>query len=126
MKTFEGIADAADAARAMVIGGGTGLPAQIAEKLAPLGRTGASPVDLMVGFAEAVYAHRADATAEAKEAAGGVALFAESVGFHGLNVDARGSKIARVLDGQNVANAPEPKAEWLEVAEPASDETPNV
>lgn len=34
-----------------------------------------------------------------------------------LNADARGSKMARVLDGANVANPPEPKPEWVPVAE---------
>ena len=126
MKTFDGIADAADAARALVISGGTGLAATIAEKLAPLGRTGTSPVDLIVGFAEAIYANAGAATAEAKDVAAGCAIVAETYGFHQMNVEARGSKIARTLDGKAVSNPPEPKADWLDTKDTAAEETPNV
>ncbi|MBX9881274.1 MAG: hypothetical protein K2X73_04805 [Sphingomonas sp.] len=121
MTTFDGLADAANAARRVLILGATGLPAAIADKLAPLTGTGTSPVDLICGFAEAVYAHPGEANAEVKDIAGGCALFAEGFGFHGMNADARGTKIARVLAGQNVANAPVPKAEWQV---PADEEAP--
>ncbi|MBX9816069.1 MAG: hypothetical protein K2X76_15330 [Sphingomonas sp.] len=117
MKTFDGIADAADAARRLIIIGNTGLPDMIAEKLVPLTGTGASPVPLICGFAEAVYANSANVAAEAKDVAGGCAIFAEGMGFHGMNEGGRGSKIARSLAGQSVANAPEPKTEWQVPAE---------
>lgn len=112
MLTFDGIAAAADAARRCLIMSQTGLPVAIAEKLAPLTGTGTSPVDLICGFAEAVYANAGTAGAEAKEIAGGCALFAEAFGFHAMNAAARGTKIARVLDGEQIGDAPEPKAEW--------------
>jgi shikimate 5-dehydrogenase len=122
MRNFPGIAAAADAARACLIGGSTGLPDGTAEKLAPAAATGGSPVDLTVGFAEAVYANSEAASEEAREIAAGCAVLAETFGFHGLNQDGRGSRMALVLDGQDIEEAPEPKDEWAAPSEEAKAE----
>lgn len=113
MVTFEGIAAAADAVRPLVINRSAGLPQPIADKLVPMAGTGSSPVDLIVGFAEAVYSNPA-AKKAAKDIAGGCAVLAEQFGFHGMAEESRGSKIAAILDGRDVANAPVPKSEWAE------------
>lgn len=122
MQTYDGIAPAANAAQRLVLMGTTGLPAEIADKLASYTGVGGKPVDLIVGFAEAVYANRDVASAEAKEVATGCATFAESLSFHGMGEASRGTKIARVLDGQEVSGAPAPKAEW-QLAPPAAEPT---
>lgn len=117
MAVYSGIAEAADAARRAVIMGATGLAEAVIEKLLPMTRTGGSPVDLIVGFAEAVYANREDASADAKDIAIGCALECEQRGFHGMAIDSRSSRIADVLGEVEGVEAPEPKAEWLPDAE---------
>ena len=119
MQNYDGAADAADAARALVIAGDTGLGEFAMGKLMPLTRTGASPVDLIVSFAEAVYCQRAAATEGAKAIAGGCALVCETFGFHAMQIDSRGSRIAQLLDGAAVDDEPAAKAEW---AEPVAEE----
>lgn len=128
MTNFTGIADAADAARNFMITNGATLPDHVRDKVLPYVGTGSSPVDLVVHFAEAIYANRDDeaVSAEAREIAAGCALLAESFGFHGLNQDGRGSALAAVMLGQKVKAAPEPKAEYNPPAqlEPASAPIP--
>lgn len=119
MRTFDGIADAADAARNFMIANGGALPQQVRDKVLPYVGTGSSPVDLVVHFAEAVYANRAAAPAEAVDIAAGCALLAESFGFHGLNEDGRGSAIAAVMLGQKVKAEPAPKAGYATATTPA-------
>lgn len=116
MQNYNGAADAADAARALVVAGDTGLADFAMGKLMPLTRTGASPVDLIVSFAEAVYHHRAVATEGAKAVAAGCALVCETFGFHAMQIDSRGSRIAQLLDGIAVDEEPVAKAEWAEPA----------
>lgn len=116
MIIYNGIAQAADAVRAYLIANPAALPEPAQAKLASHTGTGASPVDLVVTFAEAVYANREDLTAaheDAFEIAAGAAVLAETFGFHGLNKDSRGSRMAILLDGGEVAEPPEARADLL-------------
>lgn len=124
MQTFNGIAAAADAARNYFLLNQGAFPEHVRDKIAAHAGTGASPVDLVVTFAEAVYANQGDVPAEAREIAGGCAVLAETFGFHGLNVDARGSLIASVLDDGAPEDVPEPKADYLAPAEAPAEPPP--
>lgn len=110
MKYFDNIAQAADETRTWIILNGEDLPPVTTE----LAKTGVSPVDLVVKFAEIVYTNQDSPsyTEEAKDIAAANAVLAEQYGFHGLNVDGRGTKIASVLLGNTVENPPEPKQEY--------------
>jgi len=119
MRNYSGIAEAADAARACIITSGAALPEHVRDKVLPYVGTGSSPVDLVVHFAEAVYANREDAAVseEAREIAAGCAVLAETYGFHGLNEQSRGSGLARELAGaKKAANPPEAKSEYMQPA----------
>lgn len=120
MRVFNGIAEAADAARVLVLGDTVGLHASAMGKLTSATNTGASPVDLIVWLAEAVYANRSDASPAAREIAAGCAVMCEQFRFHGMAEGSRGSKIALVLDGADVDGQPEPKMEWIEAEELSS------
>lgn len=111
MRTFNGIAEAADAARTAALS--EEAPPEVLDHVYKDTGTGSSPVDLIVHFAEAVYAHADLCDAATKEIAGGCALLAEQFGFHGMNEGGRGSALALVLDGQTVADPPEVKQEYL-------------
>lgn len=113
MQTFNGIAEAADAVRAWFLLNPQALPEHVRPKVAAHAGTGASPVDLVVTFAEAVYANREEAPADARAIAAGCAVLAEGFGFHGLNLEARGSLIAVALGGGAPDPAPEPKGQFL-------------
>lgn len=63
-------------------------------------------------FAEFVYARADEFTDEQRELAADIAAWAGNEGFWGLGVDMRGSKIAAVLRGQEVADPPSPSAEF--------------
>lgn len=117
MKNFEGIADAANEVRNWIIRNEEKMPVHLQERLAGLTTTGISPVDLIVGFTEAVYANPKGFPAEAEDIAAGAAVLCENFGFHGMAVDGRGSKIAAVLDGKEVADAPEGKADFQKTPE---------
>jgi hypothetical protein len=109
---FTGIAEAADEIRRHFLVNEEALPEHLANKIRPHVGTGASPVDLVVCFVEGVFANAADVSAEAKKLASGGAALAETFGFHGMNEAGRGSKIAQVLDGQQVPDVPEPKDDY--------------
>jgi hypothetical protein len=110
MKLYDNIALAADETREWIILN----QADLTESLISLTRTGVSPVDLIVKFAETVYANEESFTdVEALEIAAADAALCEEFGYHGMNIDARGSKIASVLRGNTVENPPEPKPEFI-------------
>ena len=119
MPSYQGIAEAADAARLHLLANPDGLPSHILDKLLPDTGTGSSPVDLVVHFAEAIYANHEEAGVgdTARGIAGGCAVLSEAFGFHGLNIDSRGSKMSQVMSGEEVESPPEPKAEYLPPAE---------
>lgn len=120
MMTFEGIAAAAMAAGRVLISGASGLPDPIIAKLTPYVGVPGGAVDLVCGFAEAVFANAGVATETAKEIAGGCAMFGELWSLHALEENSRGTKIATLLAGREVDEAPEPKVQWLPVpVEPA-------
>jgi hypothetical protein len=115
IRQYDGIADASDDARMAVIGE-DGLSAFAIDKLYPDTLTGSSPVDLIVHFADVVYANFDGCSADVREIAAGCALVAERYGFHQFNVDSRGSRIAAILDGQDIPNTPEPNPSFVEPA----------
>lgn len=118
---YDGLAAAADAARTWFTMNQQELPEHVREKIAPYVGTGGSPVELVVHFAEAIYANRdADGVSDAREIAAGCAVLAESYGFHGMNESSRGSALARELAGKTKASdPPEAKAEYLPPEPPA-------
>jgi hypothetical protein len=109
-RLYEGIADAADDV-GMAVGAEDGIPPFVLDKVYPYVIVGASPVDRIVYFAETVYANADDCSADVKDIAGGCALVCEMFGFHGMNVNSRGSKIAAVLNGATIESPPAPKPE---------------
>jgi hypothetical protein len=124
MRHYEGIADAADEARTAVLSE-NGLPPFVLDKLWSDTQTGSSPVNLVVHFAEAVYAAPSDEVSdECKQIATGCALLAEQYGFHGMNENSRGSKIAAVLDGHEVTDPPKPEPSMLPPRPPSEESAP--
>ena len=89
MKTFEGIADAADTVRRWVLVHEKKIPKHIRERLVALTGTGSSPVDLVATFARAAYANRFDLPPEALEIAAGAAELCDRNGYHRDHFDAR-------------------------------------
>ena len=111
MKEFLGVADAADAVRKWLFVHENELPDYLHTQLMNLTGTGMSPVDLVVTFAEAVYANPSEfRTKEVREIAAGCAMIAESFNFHGLAKDNRGGLMARKLSGEQVAEDKLPEA----------------
>ena len=113
MKTYDGIHDAATDVRRWLIQNEAKLPEHLKDRLTAVANE-PSPVTVVTTFAEAVYANEKDFNAEAKDIAAGVAVVCETFGFHGMNEDARGSRIAQALRGTKLAKgkAPEPKTEF--------------
>jgi len=108
MAEFEGIADASTAVRNWLIINEAKLPDHLKDRLTALAGTGVSPVDLIVNFAEAVYANEKDFTKEAKELAASAAVTSEAFGFHGFAQAQKGTRIAKVLRGEAVAKDKRP------------------
>ncbi len=132
MRIFNGIADAADAARAHLIINAGLLPAHLSTRLGDLTRTGTSPVDLAASFTEAVYANPADFDDDAREIAAGCASICERDGFHGRLDNRAGAMMLalRRAAGEtapsggwpDAADDPSPKSEWGAPIEEAEGE----
>jgi hypothetical protein len=119
---FEGIADAALAVSEFYYANKDDLPDHVEAKFAELVGQTRSPVDAVVKAAEIIYANRASLDVIALELGAGLASLAAAQGFHGLDMDARGDRMALVLRGQTVkGDAPEAKAEYAtpQQAQPA-------
>lgn len=115
---YDGIAEASNAARDWISINKASLESVHAEALDALTRTGVSAVDMIIYFADRVYANPSDFPAEAKNIAAGCALFAEQWGFHGFNLESRGSKIAAILDGRTVrSTAPVAREDFVRQVE---------
>ena len=123
---FEGIGDASTAVRNYLIKNEAKLPDHLKERLSNLTGTGASPVDLVVNFVEAVYANQKEFTKEAKELAASSAVVAETYNFHGMADEQRGSKISKILTGTKVAKAKAPKENETFVAPPEPEAEPKA
>lgn len=78
--------------------------------------------ELVSQFLEYVYANRAAMPPSVVAAAIDVGNFATANGFYGLGDDQRGFKMIKVLKGQTVTGAPDPKAQY--VAAPAEPTPP--
>ncbi len=92
-------------------------------------RTAALPEDVRTGLeaavkepsavrscevaAELCYARRDDLPPEMLGLAAGIAVMMETHGFHGKAVAYRGSRMALAMRGHDVAELPEPLAEYL-------------
>jgi hypothetical protein len=100
---FEGIASAADAVRRhLILNEGTG-PDHLHERLDALTRIGSSPVDTVVNFIEMVYANPNEFPTEARELAADASVITQQENFYGHGENERGSRIARVLRGEEVS-----------------------
>lgn len=121
MTTYEGIADAADAARSFFYQNQGSLPAHVRDRIEPHVRTGSSPVDLITAFARSVYANREAVGPEGMVVAAGLAELINREGYHGrLDERAAGMRKALLRDaGEKAATgSPWPKKE----ADPAPDQ----
>lgn len=113
MNSFTGIAEAAVALNALYWSTRTTLDPAIAEKIEPLLGQTRSPVDAAVKSAEIIYANRAILEPEWLDMGAALAVVAELHGFHGMDVNSRGSLIGMVLRGQPVEVEPEAKSEFV-------------
>lgn len=124
MRQYNGIADAADAARLFFLVNQDSLPEHVREKLTPVSGTGASPVDLIVNFVESAYANAEAFGKEGQEIAAGLASLIDREGFHG-RLDGRAAAMSlalRRVSGEKAPNGgwpakaddPEPKADFEE------------
>lgn len=111
-QNFESPAQAADAIRRFYYQNEATMDEHVKAKLAPWVGTGSSPVDLMVNAAEVALAEPTLIPADVKPIFAGAAMFADNNGFHGMNKDSRGAKIAALLDGQTVTEPPTPKEDF--------------
>lgn len=112
MATFDSLPDAIDAIRRALMIGWNAIAEPVREELFKLGGLGSSPVDQLVKTAEIVYTHEAVMPQELKEAAAGAARLCVLNGFHGMQIDNRGTLIADILEGVDVPeeDRPEPQA----------------
>lgn len=123
MRTFIGIMEAAQAVQDFMLDRPAALPEPVRARVRA--RLLGSKVDLICQTAEDIYANREGMAAEALDLAAGLAVYGSSESLHGLAVDDRGSRMARVMRGQEVAEAPEPAAQYLPPqAEPAPQPEP--
>lgn len=112
MGPFIGIAAAAAAIQDFMLDRSAAIPAGPRARIRELLGQTKSPVDAAVKTAEIIYANRDGLAAEVLELGAALAVFAESEGYHDLDKDSRGGRIAAVLRGQAVHDAPEPRAEF--------------
>lgn len=82
MIIYDGIADAANAARSYVLTNQAALPDHVRDQLVAAAGTGTSPVDLTSLFVRSVYANRDDFPNDAKAIAAGVADLFYQDGYH--------------------------------------------
>ena len=115
--SFTGIMKAAQAVQDFMLDRPAALPDELRERIR--GRLLGSKVDLICQTAEDLYANREGLPGEALDLGAGLATYAASEGFHGLAVADRGPRMAAVMRGQEVAQEPEARAEYLPQPEPA-------
>lgn len=82
MRHFSEIGEANDAAQDFYYASRANLPVHVEEKLAPLFRTGASPVDAIVNTAEIIFAAAGELPKEARELASALSDFRQTKGYH--------------------------------------------
>lgn len=82
MKVFTGIAAARDAAQEWFFANRATLEPHVTERLAPLFRTGGSPVDAVVNTAEIIFANKGKMKPDALQLAAGLSAFREGEGYH--------------------------------------------
>ena len=129
MQVYNGIAEAADAARAFAIKNEEELPEIVREKIMPLTGTGISAVMLITTFTESIYANRAEVPSLALKIAAGCADLINRMGYHD-RLDGRAPDLVPVLrrdSGEKlVAGAnwpdktkdPDPLKRFLKLEEP--------
>lgn len=117
MRTFEGIADAANQLNAYFYANRGSIPGELADRIEPLLGPTRSPVDAVVKVSELVFANKEvpGIPDELKELAASSALLAEAHGFHAMDEGSRGTKIAGAILRESGIRAkpghPWPKAE---------------
>ena len=122
MTAFTGIAEAALAIQDFMLDRPAALPDHARDQIRGLLGQTKSPVDAVVKAAEIIYANRQDMPPEALELGAALANVAELHGFHGMDENHRGSRMALVMRGGDVEAAPEVKAEFapaVQAEEPA-------
>jgi hypothetical protein len=126
---FTGPVEAFTALQDMLIDGEVKFPDEIRDQLRTCLRE-RSPVVGVVDALEITYAREEEAPAELKEWAAGSAAMAAQFGFHGLDKEERGARMARHLRGQRLAkkDIPEkserhlPKPEVTPIGTPGPDD----
>lgn len=99
---FTNLVDAHAALRDWALANYSTLDEGLKEATAGIFQLGVSPVDTLVNSAEMIYAKRDDLGDDIKQIGSGIARFCADNGFHGLNIDQRGYKIADLLEGKQI------------------------
>lgn len=132
MADFQGPFEARDALLNFIIDRTAPVPSDVRDKLREL-LLQPSPVAAVAEAVELIYARREEVPPELATIAADAAVFCASFGFHGLNEEARGSKIALVLkrdaddlpEGATpIAEEDEPVAAERYVPAPVEDDAP--
>ena len=103
MKEYTSFSECSDDIRDWIVVNKPNLDEFLFNKLVPMAATGNSPVAMVAGFCETVYANQDDFPTEAKEIASAAAIICESHGLFGMSEGGRGSKIASILNGATVS-----------------------
>lgn len=111
MQVFEGPVDGRLALDEFLDNRVAAVPGDVRTQLRDLVRR-ISPVETCVNAAELIYARRDDLPPELLDIGAALAVMASSHGFS-AGLDGRGARMALVLRGEDVADIPEPKAEFL-------------
>lgn len=122
---FSGIGAAANVVRDHIILNHNEFPEHVQERLFNLTRIGKSPVDLIVGFTEAVYANRSEFDETSQAFAAGTADLIDANGFNGRLND-RAAAIGYVLRNtpgfRQLPPEEEPKPDELWIPSTVPDE----
>ena len=121
MQIYDGPAAAADAARNWLIIHEADIPEHLHDRLIGLTVSGTSPLPMMHGFIQAVYANRDDFSNEALEIAAGLADLFERSGYHGK----LGGKALAIRDALR-RDAGEQPADGSSWPDPENDPEPSA
>lgn len=119
---FDEIGSAADAVREHILANQASFPEHIRDRLVGLTRTGTSPVDMVVGYTDAVYANRDSMDETSRAIAIGTADLIGAKGYHQA-LDGRAFSVSSALS-RDLGLEPVPGSEWPSADDdPAADDT---
>jgi hypothetical protein len=107
MIQFDGITSAAEAINEWFWSNKPDLPETVAQTVQPLLGPTKSAVDMIVNTTEVIYSNKDDLTSDTLAMGAGLAFLCEFWGWHGMDVDNRGTKISLALRRDSGETAPE-------------------